>query len=168
MKPDDALLAALEDPLSGEEDGDAGLLTLDELADRSDLSVSVLEAFEREGLLVPRTDGARRYAAADAEMLRTGLALIEAGVPLGELLELARRADAALRELADHAVELFAQFVRDPIRGTSASDEEAAERLVEAFHVMLPAMERLVASHTRRLVTERARRRLADDAGGST
>lgn len=158
--PDAALAAMLEAPLPGEEDGE--LLTLAELAERAGLSASLLEALEREGLIVPRdTSGDQpRYAASDAEMIRDGLGLLETGLPLGELLDLARRTDAALREVADHAVDLFTRFVRDPIRGEADSPEQAAEELTEAFRVMLPATGTLVAHHFRRLVVARARERL--------
>ena len=69
-----ALAAALAGPLPGEDTGpDADLLTLAELADRSDLPESLLEAVEREGLLIPRTtDDDRRYSMADVEALRGG------------------------------------------------------------------------------------------------
>ena len=158
---DAALAAALSSPLP-DESGEGGLLTLDELASASGLSVAVLEAVEREGLLVPRAsdDGESRYAAADVDVVRAGMQLLEAGLPLGELLDLARRTDDALRGVADHAVDVFLRFVRDPIRGTAASDDEAADRLLDAFQRMLPAAGDLVGSHMRRLVVAAARARL--------
>lgn len=164
--PDEVLAEVLAGPLPGEEGGE--LLTLEELAERVGLAVSVLEAIEREGLLVARTTegGERRYAPADADMVRDGLRLLEAGLPLGELLDLARRADEALREVADHAVDLFARFVRDPIRGQASSPEEAADALVTAFRTMLPATGTLVAHHFRRLVVARARERLTAERTG--
>lgn len=170
--PDAALAEILARPQPGVEDGE--LVTLEELAEQADVPVSVLEAIEREGLLVPQAaaegDQPARYAADDAALVRDGMRLLEAGLPLGELLELARRADDALREVADHAVDLFARFVRDPVRGRAASDEDAAEELVGAFRTMLPATETLVSHHLRRLVIARARQRLgtrsAGDVGG--
>lgn len=130
------------------------------------MSVPVLEAIEREGLLAPPlADGERRYSPSDVETVRAGLALLEAGLPLGELLDLARRLDASLREVADHAVELFLRFVRDPVRGTATTDEEAATRLVEAFQRMLPAASDVVGQHFRRLVVAAARARIEREAG---
>jgi DNA-binding transcriptional MerR regulator len=161
---DAALAAALAGPLPGEELGaDGELLTLEELAERSDLPTSLLEAVEREGLLIPRTaTDERRYTPADAEALRAGLALVEAGLPLDELFNLAREHTTAMRTIAEHAVELFVRFVRDPIRSQAVSDEEAAAQLLEAFSRMLPATSTLVGHHFRRLLVNAAHERVQE------
>lgn len=163
---DAALAAALAGPLPGEDaDAEVELLTIDELAEHADLPASLLEAVEREGLLIPRTtDDDRRYTAADAEALRAGLALVEAGLPLDELFNLARAHTAAMRTIADHAVELFVRFVRDPIRSDAGDEQEAATRLLAAFSQMLPATSTLVSHHFRRLLVNAAHERLRERA----
>lgn len=148
--PDEALRVALET-------GGDGSLDRDELASRSGLPVAVVEALERQGLLRPDADG--RYAASEVEVLEAGRILLEAGVPLGELLDLAKRVDGALTPVAGEAVETFVRFVRDPTHA-SADDAEAARRLTAAFEQMLPAAKRLVGEHFARLVIDQARRRL--------
>jgi DNA-binding transcriptional MerR regulator len=158
---DEALLEALG---SGEQD-DASL-TRGELAERTGLPVVVLEALEREGFLVPEgTDVEVRYSARDVDAVVAGARLLEAGLPLAEVLHLARRLDGALRGVADDAVELFARFVRDPIHAQASSGEEAADRLLGAFAQMLDATEQLVAHHVRRVLLEAARTRAADASG---
>ena len=157
----DASDAALVRVLAG---GD-GLVPLDELAEITGLSLPVLQTVAREGLLVARTDDPPRYAVEDAELVRTALELVEAGLPLGEFLDLARRTDVAMRPLADHAVDLFVRFVRDPVLGTSDDDEEAAARLVSAFETMLPATEQLVGRHFRELLLVAARERWDRETG---
>lgn len=160
---DEALAAALTDPLV-DEDGPQPLLTPDDVATRTGVSPALLQAMEREGLLLPRhSDEGPRYTVGDAEAVAAGLELLDAGVPLGELLDLARRYDAAMRGIADDAVELFARFVRDPIQGSAASEQEASERLVTAFRRMLPATSAVVAHHFRRLLLDRAQSRFTDD-----
>ena len=48
--------------------------------------------WSREGLIVPQLrDGHAGYTEADADVLRAGLRLLEAGFPLPDLLALARR-----------------------------------------------------------------------------
>lgn len=137
------------------------LSPLDELADRAGLSLPLLEVLAREGLLLPRTtDPEPLFHLDDAQAVQAGLDLVEAGLPLGELLGIARRADEALRPVADAAVEVFVRFVSDPVEDTAASDQEAADRLVGAFETMLPAAGRLVAHHFQQLLIETARRRL--------
>lgn len=168
LDPSDRALAdALRESSPDEPAGE--LLTLDQLAQRTGLSVTLLETLAREGLLVPSRDDTDpdrdddpRYAAAEVEALSAGLDLLRAGLPLGELLALARRFDAAMGDVAEHAVEVFTRFVRDPVQGTAPDPDEAATRLVEAFETMLPAASRLVAHRFRGLLLARARDRLGD------
>ncbi len=153
---DRALLQALDAP-----DGDVQLVDLDELSEMTGISRVVLEALDREGLLEARaSDSDRRFAPADAEALAAGLSLLEAGLPLAELLALARSLDQAMRPIASEAVEVFSTFVRDSVEAGAETDSAAAERLVEAFRTMLPATGRLVDHHFRRLLVAEARRRM--------
>ncbi len=149
-------------------DDEASLLPLPILADRANLSLPLLEALAREGLLLPRrTAPEPLYHLDDAEAVRAGLDLVSAGLPLGELLEVARLADEAMRPVAATAVDAFGRFVSDPVEGAADSDEEAAGRLVTAFESMLPAAGRLVAHHFQRLLVEAARSRLHPDHAAS-
>lgn len=162
---DEALVAAIETPSPGEHEA---LLSLDELAERTGVSPALLQAIEREGLLVPReSEDGPVYTEEDAAAVSAGLQLLGAGLPLGELLALAREHDAAMRPVAQRAVDLFVRFVRDPIRGTTADEKEAAEKLTEAFAVMLPATGALVGSHFRRLLIAEAQARLETSTAGS-
>jgi hypothetical protein len=113
----------------------------------------LLEAVGREGLLLPRVhDGTERYTSADVTIVQQGLALLERGLPLPELLALARRHTAATTEIAEDAVALFDEFVRQPLRRSDASDDDKAEQLVAAFRILLPTITSLVAHHFRRVL----------------
>jgi hypothetical protein len=165
---------SLQESTSGSppSDVDAGL-TAQDLADQVGLPLAVVEAVAREGLLhpVPNADPPR-YTRDDVTVLRAGTILLEAGLPLGELLDLARRADQALRELADHAVEVFLHFVRDPARARTDDPDGAADEVVAAFRGMLPAASDLVGAHFGRLLVTAARARVeaeaVDGAQGAT
>lgn len=165
---EEALAQALARPVPGGEPpgGGGGRLTLEQLAERAEVSTTLLEALAREGLLVglPDAEGRRHYDGADAEAVAAGKALLDAGVPLSELLALARRHDAATRATAEHAVELFARFVRDPVRASASDEAEAASRMVDALERMLPATATLVAHHFRGRLLDAARARLEADA----
>ena len=153
-----ALAAALAGPLPGES---VERLTLDELAERTGVSPTLLEVIVREGLLVPRSgDPQAPYTASDVEAVKAGLALLEAGVPLSELLALAREHDEAMRALADRAVDLFARYVVDPIRAATESEAEAAQRMVSALQAMLPAASAVVSHHIGRRLLSAARDRI--------
>ena len=139
----------------------ADLLTLDELAVRTKLPPTLLEVVVREGFLKPvNSDPDPLFDPGDVEPIKAGLSLVEAGLPLGELLNLARKMDAAMQPVVDEAIDLFVRFVRDSVEANAGSDEEAARRLVEAFSAMLPATGRMVDHHFRSLVLEGARQRL--------
>ena len=136
---DEALVTALAEPAVADE-----TFTLEELAERSGIPLPLLQAVEREGLLVPRREG---YTADDVAVARAGLRLLEHGLPLPELLELARRHHAAMRAVAEEAVGLFDTHVRHPLRRAGLPEDEAAARLVAAFEDLLPATTALVAHH---------------------
>jgi DNA-binding transcriptional MerR regulator len=141
--------------------GSDELLTLEQFAQASGVPASLVQAVEREGVRIGRRiDGEERYTAADIELVRRALRLLEFGLPLGELLSLARDAHLAMLGLAEHAVELFDEHVRKPIRDTAPSEAVAAEQMVEAFRELLPAVTELVARHFRRLLLEVAQAHL--------
>jgi DNA-binding transcriptional MerR regulator len=128
-------------------------LSLAELAERSGVPHALLEAVSREGLLVPRIhDGAERYTTSDVEVVRAGLALLETGFPLSDLLALAREHNAATHDIAEQAVALFDRYVRTPLRASDRSDDDKAQQLVEAFRTLLPAVTALVEHHFRRVL----------------
>jgi DNA-binding transcriptional MerR regulator len=156
----DADLAAAVAAELGQGRSDEAVLTLDEFAARSGVPASLIQAVEREGIRVGRSvDGETRYAAADIEIVRTALRLLEFGLPLPDLLGLAKDTDRAIQGLADRAVELFDRHVREPIRDSAEDAESAADQLVEAFRELLPAVTALVAHHFRRVLLEAAEAR---------
>jgi DNA-binding transcriptional MerR regulator len=161
---DEALATAVQ---AGADEDEEQWLTLEELAAATGVSSAVLSAIEREGLLVSQVrDDHPVYSGADARAVAAGLELLGSGLPLSELLGLARRHDEAMREVADQAVELFARFVRDPILASSKTDDEAASRLVDAFRKMLPATTSLVAHHFRRVLLTAAQDRMEKEGLG--
>jgi DNA-binding transcriptional MerR regulator len=159
LDPADADLAVAIAVARGEARQDE-LLTLDGFASRSGVPASLIQAVEREGIELGQTvDGEVRYTAADIDMVRGALRLLEYGLPLGELLSLARDTNDAMVALAGRAVELFDEHVRKPIRDTAGA-EDAAAQLVEAFDALLPAVTNLVANHFRRVLLAEAEERL--------
>jgi DNA-binding transcriptional MerR regulator len=147
---DEALIEAVT---GGEGDGEAAeeFFDLDELAARSGIPVALLQAIEREGLLVGRRhEGRPAYTPGDVAVATAGLRLLELGLPLPEVLELAREHHARVRQTAERAVALFDAHVRRPLRAAGLDEEAAAARLVEAFSALLPATVDLVSHHFRR------------------
>ena len=133
----------------------------------SGVPASLIQAVEREGIRLGRhVDGEDRYTAADIELVRTALRLLEFGLPLADLLAprpRRRRRDARSRRV--RAVELFDEHVRKPIRDTAGDDERAAEQMVAAFRELLPAVTTLVSHHFRRVLLETAEEHIEEPAG---
>ena len=101
--------------LAGEVLSNAGgdLLDLETLAERTGVPAQILLAVEQEGLLVPRRVGdSEGYTEDDVAVARAGLVLLEWGLPLSELLDLAHAHDQAMRAVAERAVGLFDTYVR--------------------------------------------------------
>jgi DNA-binding transcriptional MerR regulator len=145
---DEALVTAVSSTTATNE---GETFTLEELAERSRIPLGLLQAVLREGLLIPRKLGGHdRFTTADVDAAAAGLRLLEAGLPLPEILDLARTHDRAMRAVAERAVELFDTHVRHPLRTSPLADDEAAARLVDAFLTLLPATTELVTHHFRR------------------
>lgn len=167
LRPADAALAAA---VVGPPDDTEAPYDLSGLAGAIGTSITLLESVARAGLLIPHhtdPDGTPRYSAADMEAVRAGLALLDAGLPLAELLALAGPTDRAVSEIADLAVEAFPRFVRDPVLGQAPDDHTAASRLIAAYGQMLPATERVVANHFRRKLIHAAFERLNTTVDGA-
>ena len=157
----DADLAAAVAEARGDVAEAQHLLSLDDFAATSGVPASLIQAVEREGIRIGRSvHGEMRYTVGDTELVRTALRLLEFGLPLGDLLELASDADGALRGLAERAVDLFDRHVRRPIQDTSGGDPGAAAQMVEAFRELLPAVTALVSNHFRRVLLEAAEARI--------
>lgn len=159
LDPADEPLAAA---VAAAEGGPEELLTADELAARAGVPRELLDAVVEEGLLVPRVDdGDARFTTADVEVVAAGLRLVETGLPMPELLALARRHHTVTRATAEEAVALFDAHVRQPLLHSDLEDDARAERLVEAFRVLLPAVSALVAHHFQRVLLQVAQEHLA-------
>jgi DNA-binding transcriptional MerR regulator len=155
---DRALVAAVGNGAASEDQAGQEWLTIEALAERSGIPLPLLHAVEREGLLVPRSHGGEpRYTPTDVDAAAAGLRLLQLGLPLPELLELARDHSAAVRATAERAVELFDRHVRRPLRELELPEGEAAARLVAAFEELLPATLTVVAHHFRRTLLAVAR-----------
>jgi DNA-binding transcriptional MerR regulator len=157
------------DPGPREDGAPEPTYSLTELAEATGMPLALLKAIEAEGLLIPtRVAGEERYTPEDVTASRAGLLLLEWGIPLSDLLDLARRHNEATEAVARQAVDLFARHVRDPLRqgahpdalahqadgsAVGASGDPAVAGLLQAYAELLPAVNTLVGHHfTRTLV----------------
>lgn len=129
-----------------------------ELATRSGVPEPLLASLEAAGLLLPvMVGGEARYGDADLRMARAGLAVLGAGFPLPELMQIAMRHAQHVEGLADDAVALFDRVVRK-VDGGGAD----AETIADTFRELMPAVTTLVALHFQRTVLQRALARLRE------
>ncbi len=158
------------------------LFGIGELARRTGIPEALLAALSREGILVAsRVGDEDGYTEADVEIAKAGLTLLDRGLPLAELLDLARSYHETVREIAKRAVDLFDEHVREPLQRSRSSVEaastteaghfasgeaghlatagtggNAARSLVEAYRELLPAATSLVAHHFSRVLVSTA------------
>ena len=133
-------------------------LSLDELSARSGVAAPLLRSLESAGLLVPATDGADpRYPAADLEAIAAGLKLLEAGVPLGDLMALGREHAAGIEQTSRRAVDLFDRHVRERIQAEGRDPAAAERELLDLFNQLLEASGTLVRHHFQRTLIRAAR-----------
>jgi len=138
---DEALVSAVA---SEQQSPSEEFFDIDELAERSGIPVALLQLAVQEGILPPEWGG---FTIEDVEAAKAALLLLEEGVPVADLVALARTYGAATREVADRAVDLFDEHVRRPLRAQGLPDDVAAGRLVLAFQRMLPATTTLISRH---------------------
>jgi DNA-binding transcriptional MerR regulator len=152
---DEALVEAVTAPPAPES------LPLDELAAQSGVAIPLLRALEQAGLLLPVADGEEpHYPAEDLGVLAAGLKLVEAGVPLGALMELGAQHAAAVEQTAHRAVDLFDQHVRERIQREGLPAEEAERQLLRTFEDLMEASGTLVRHHFQRALLRAARERI--------
>ena len=93
---------------------------------------------------------------------RPGSCLLEWGIPLSALLDLARRHHQATEAVAREAVAMFSAHVRRPLRAAADADDgrpatdgdPTSTGLLQAYAELLPAVNTLVGHHfTRTLVS---------------
>ena len=149
---DEALVGAITHPSAPE------TLTLEELSARSGVAAPLLRSLEQAGLLVPVSDGSEpSYPAADLEAIAAGLKLLEAGVPLGDLMDLGREHAESVERTSRRAVDLFDRHVRERIQAAGRDPAEAERELLDLFNQLLDASGILVRHHFERTLIRAAR-----------
>lgn len=127
-----------------------------ELAAEAGVPEELVDAAQAAGLLEPsRHDGKEFFSSVDLEMLRSGLSVLGAGLPLAEFLELAAQHDRNIREVSEKGIDLFDDHVRKV--ATNGDDPEV---VAQAFQQVLPQLTKLVALHFQRTLVNRAMERL--------
>lgn len=157
----------LLEALARERVGGERTLSRTELAAEAGVPEALVQAAERSGLVEPlRAGGEERFSESDLAMARAAFALLEAGLPLGELLELATEHARNVGSVCERAVRLFDEHVREPRRADaaaasgSAPEGDESEPVSHAFRTLLPQVTRLVALHFQRTLVSRALERL--------
>jgi len=158
---DEALVAAVTTSVAPDDE----TLSLDDLAARSGIPTAVLSALEQAQILVPvgaSATGARQFRASDVTALSAGMRLLEAGIPLQDLLSLASDHARNVSITARRAVELFDHHVRERLQG-EGSGLDVSARMMQLFDEMLDASAFLVEHNFRRALMRAAREHVEGD-----
>jgi DNA-binding transcriptional MerR regulator len=133
--------------------GDDDHLTPQELADRTRVPQAVLRSLEASGVIRPRRGiGGTYYTAADVRAVKMLLTLIGVGLPMEEFMGLARLQIATMQEVAAGAVELYARYVREPLRSAGLDQDEEEQRAETAFNLLVQAATSLVGYSFERML----------------
>lgn len=136
-------------------------LSRSEVAEQAGVPEGLVSLLCDNGLLIPINEGSDPRFAEDAvSMVRAGLAISAAGVPLDELVGLAADHGNHVDEIVERAINLFDMHVRP--EKDSAGAEQA---LVDVVRALVPAVTRLVAQHFHQTLVSRAKTRGANSAG---
>ena len=133
-------------------------LSLGDLAGRTGLAEPLLRLSVDAGLLSPaREDGEERFDEEQAAMLETAGRLLESGVDLDPLVELATTHAANIESVIARAVVLY----RAALDAQPGIDRAAMAKEIEA---LVPAVTRMVADHFSRALVDHLERLVGDEA----
>ena len=136
-----------------------------EVADRAGVPEGLVALLVDNGLLAPLSDDPEpRFDDGAVSMVRAGLAISAAGVPLDELVALATDHGAHVDEVVEQAIDLFERHVRTG-SGEPPTESHSPQELVDVVRSLLPAVTRLVGQHFHRTLVARARDRASADDG---
>ncbi len=90
------------------------------------------------------------------------LTLVGGGLPLEELMKVARIQLDAAEDVAEGCVRLFMAHVRGPLQRMGLSQREQADRLVAALRLMLHSSAALLAYNFQRMVLNATQEELSE------
>jgi DNA-binding transcriptional MerR regulator len=135
-------------------------MSLEDLADSSGVSPELIRVGVDAGLLRPAiVDGGERFDEEQAEMVATVGRLLDSGVDLEPLIDVATRHAENIEAVVGEAVELYRAAV-------ASQPDRDRSRIAAEIRSLVPAVTRLVADHFARTLIERAAGLVDDDTGG--
>ena len=138
-------------------DGSGELLDRNQVADAAGVDPQIVDLAVAAHLLEPieTTDRGPAFGEDAVTMLQAARQILEAGVPLDELVTLATSHAASITGVVDAAIDLFADHVVPRHDGDPAA-------LTETFQHLLAQTTTLVARHFQRTLVARSVERLKD------
>ena len=142
-------------------EGSGGLLSRSEVAEAAGVDPQIVDLAVASQLLEPIETSQRgeRFGEDAVAMLKAARQILEAGVPLGDLVTLATSHASSITGVVDAAIDLFADHVVPRHEGDPAA-------LTETFQHLLTQTTTLVARHFQRTLVARSVERLADAEPG--
>jgi DNA-binding transcriptional MerR regulator len=122
-----------------------GNYSLLELSQITAVPTEILDALVQDGVLKPKDVDGKTFSEIDVALAKNSLSLLSFGLPLTEVLRLAKSYHSAVEELAEAAAELFAKEIREPILSKNGAD--AAGRVVETYEAVFSNAVELVTLH---------------------
>ncbi len=144
------LLEGEVDPLFGALQSTDHTVSFDQLVELSGFPVEIVELAVDAGLIRAAPTAPGRFDREAVSMLTAGSALLEAGLPLEELLGVAMGYAEQVEQVVDDAIELFQRHLEPTER----------DRRADIVAELVPLVSDLVAGHFRQTLVDRASARL--------
>lgn len=144
------LLEGTVDPLFDALQSTDRSVTLDQLVELSGFPAPIVELAVDAGLIRPLPTDPGTFDPDAVSLLTAASALLEAGLPLDDLLEVAMRHAEHVESVVDEAIELFQRHLEP-------SDRDRRAAIVAD---LVPVVSELVAGHFRQTLVDRASSRL--------
>ncbi|MFT7648342.1 MAG: menaquinone-specific isochorismate synthase [Candidatus Poriferisodalaceae bacterium] len=149
------LLEGENDPLFGALQDADRTVSFDELVALSGFPGEIVELAIDAGLVRPVPTDTGRFDTEAVSMLTAGSALLSAGLPLEELLDIAMRHAESVEAVVDDAIELFQRHLEPGDRDSRA----------DTVGTLIPLVSDLVAGHFRQTLVDRASARILGNDG---
>lgn len=144
------LLEGTDDPLFGALQSHDRTVTLEQLVELSGFPSEIVELAADAGLIKPIPTDNSRFDREAVTMLTAGSALLEAGLPMEELLGIAMQHAEHVERVVDEAIELFQRHL----------EPDERDRRADIVADLVPLVSDLVAGHFRQTLVDRASSRL--------
>ncbi len=123
----------------------SGNYSLEYLSRLTGVPSAILVSLVRDGVLSSKSETEELFSDIDIAIARTALELLKQGLPLMEVLSVAKKYHENVKTLTGEAAQMFAKNIREPL--LAKLGEAAAPEILNVYEKMFTAATELVSLH---------------------